>query len=180
MELRNNINLKSLYLSILNATMILRSIGTTLKDRGYKNKEKRHMREKEYKKVLFGTLNNLTNKINQNKLTENEIIKRIAAIAKQFKISIGQSQKAINVILKCHYYLFAKNQKMKKILHCPVDSIILGKLGEKGIKLTDIKIKEYKKIQKLILEKVKKDKLGKTRIDFDFHWDRQHIEDAGV
>jgi hypothetical protein len=175
--MQTNIVLTSIYLSILNATMILRSIGKTFKENGYKNKTKRKERIKEYRKVLFEILNTLVRKMDRKTLTEKEIIKNIEVIAKKFGISIGQSQKAINVILKCHYYLFhEKNKKLKRILHCPLDSIILKKISKKD-SLTGIRsVNKYINLQEMIQRKEK----GKAKIEFDIKWDKINLKEAGI
>ena len=100
--------------------MISRSIGRTVK--GQKNK-------KHFKLRLFKKLDNLTTLMDSKKLTENNILKAIENLANEFCISFGQAQKAINVILKYHFYLTNnKNIQVKKALYCPLDSIILKSL----------------------------------------------------
>ena len=66
---------KSLYLIILNATMITRSIGKTLKN----SKSRKTL--KHYKKRLFKKLIFLSKKLENGTLTENAIIKAIEDLA---------------------------------------------------------------------------------------------------
>lgn len=174
--------LKSVYLSTLNATMILRSIGGTLKKSGYKSESRRKKRLEEFRYSLFKQLDKLISKVDNKTLREGDILRSINYLSKTFKIAIGQSQKAVNVVLKYHFYIFHfKNRKLKPILHCPLDSVILKELGLSKVKLNSIKnIKVYKQIQKDILKQVKKQHLGNTRLDFDNFWDKQHQEEAGI
>jgi hypothetical protein len=163
------IHQKSLYLLVLNATMILRSIGSTLKN----NKNERTLRQ--YKICLFQKLESLINLIEVNQFDENVLLNTIIELADQFSISIGQSQKAINVILKYHYYSTRlNNNEIKKKLHCPIDSKILQILGIKNLKLCAINLETYNNLQNRISE------FSELRIDFDDNWDRQHLEEEGL
>jgi hypothetical protein len=156
---------KSIYLIILNATMILRSVGKNI------NKDK----IKDFKVSLFKEIEILTNKMDKNTLTEKDIINSINELCKKFGISFGQAQKPINVILKYHFYLTKSNEtSMKKVLHCPIDSLILKKLGKRGISLTKIDEAKYLEIQKEIGNR------SNTRIEFDTLWDEQHLKDEGL
>jgi len=158
---------KSVYLVILNATMILRSIGKTFKSNRRKLKA--------FKKKLFKEVGNLTSRMERNILKEKDIIASIERISKSSKISFGQSQKAINVLLKYHYYLYKRflKNRVKAELHCPLDSVILDKLGI-WESLTKIGKEEYLLIQQTILKK------KFPRINFDKQWDMQHLQDEGI
>lgn len=159
---------KSVYVIILNATMILRSIGRTLK-RNHRGTTA------DYKRSLFRKLERLTACMDNKSLTEAQIVRAIRSLAAEFDISIGQSQKAINVILKYHFYLSAKqNKKMRKVLHCPVDRITLRGLKWKKISLNNLEIKEYRNIQRKIAD------ICKNRIDFDDGWDEQLMKKNGI
>lgn len=160
---------KSLYLIILNATMITRSIGKTLKNRNSR-KTLKHYKKRLFKKLIF-----LSKKLEHGTLTEDAIIRAIEDLANEFSISFGQSQKAINVILKYHYYLNnLENQSIKNILHCPLDSKIIKKLNKKRISLTKIDKREYLSLQEKI------SKISKCKVCFDDHWDKQHLQDEGL
>jgi hypothetical protein len=158
---------KSAYLVILNATMILRSIGKTFK----RDKEKL----KNFKVKIFTEIQELIDKMEQGQLKEEDIISSIERISNKFNISFGQSQKAINVLLKYHYYMFEKylNEQVKPALHCPLDSVILNKLGIKQ-SLTKIDRKEYLNIQQKISE------IKSPRINFDREWDIHHLKEEGI
>ena len=158
---------KSVYLVILNATMILRSIGKTFKSN--------RMKLKTFKKELFKEVVNLTSRMERNILKEKDIIVSIERISKSCKISFGQSQKAINVLLKYHYYLYKRflKDRVKVELHCPLDSFILDKLRI-WESLTNIGKEEYLLIRQKILKK------KFPRINFDKQWDEQHLRDEGI
>lgn len=158
---------KSIYLVIFNATMISRSVGKTF------NKDKTKL--KNFKKRVFEEIAKLTKLMDKGKLTEDKILDSIENLTKEFKISFGQAQKPINVILKYHFYLTGcKDVKMKATLHCPLDSVILKKLGKSGKSLTKTSKKDYRELQKKIPKEFK------HRIDFDNFWDEQNLRDAGI
>ncbi len=161
---------KSVYTLIFSATMILRSIGKTidLKNQRLSNK---------FKRTAFAELERLTDLFDSGKLREPEIVSSINKLHKDFKISYGQAQKAINVILKYHFYLSKnRNMKMKEILHCPLDSTILEILGRKKLKLSNIDEETYLEIQ----DEIKKAAQPGARIDYDNSWDEQHLKKWGL
>jgi len=160
------IHQKSIYLIIFNATMISRSVGKNIKA---------GKSLKDFKASVFKELEMLTNKIDTSTLTEENIIYSIDNLRNKFGISFGQSQKPINVILKYHFYLTKSNEdSTKKMLHCPIDSLILKKLGKSGVSLTKVNKENYLEIQKEIENRVD------TRIAFDTQWDEQHLRDEGL
>jgi hypothetical protein len=148
-------------------------------------KSERRLRLKNFKIEVFKEIKKLTSKMNAGKLSEKDIIKSIDNLRNKFKISFGQAQKPINVILKYHFYLTRKNKDltkdpMKKVLHCPIDSIILKRLGERSnLKLTAIDKDKYLELQERIEHYCKK-KHFNTRIEFDELWDEQHLKDEGI
>jgi len=160
------IHQKSVYLIIFNATMISRSVGKNIK----KGKTL-----KDFKVQVFEELETLTNKIDRGNLSEKDIIDSIDKLTREFGISFGQTQKPINVILKYHFYLTKKDDNwLKGILHCPIDSLILKKLGKRGISLTKIDKQKYLEIQEEIKNRCT------TRITFDTQWDEQHLREEGL
>lgn len=160
-----SIHQKSVYLIIFNATMVLRSVGKTLKKKGIK----------EFKIKTFKEIEKLTRLMDDGKLTEKQILNSIRNLASKFKISFGQAQKPINVLLKYHFHLFHKpSDKIKKELYCPIDSVILKELKIKVISLTKIDEKQFFEIQKQIQN------ISETRIDFDTKWDKKHLKDEGI
>ena len=158
---------KSVYLIIMNATMILRSVGKSLKGKS--------KTVKQFKIKVFKQIETLTNLMDNNQLTEENIVEAIDELSAEFEISFGQAQKPINVILKYHFYLSNnKNSVIKKLLHCPLDSIILSKLNEDNLPLTRINRQRYLEIQSNI------QKHNPVRLDFDTQWDNQHLIDEGI
>lgn len=149
--------------------MILRSIGQTL------IQNNNGLTVRDFKIYLFSKIEYLINLMTANGFTENNLITSITDIANSFSISIGQSQKAINVILKYHFYLTGiNNNEIKSALHCPIDSKILSVLGINNLSLSSIDLERYLEIQNTISQ------IAEYRIDFDYHWDRQHLEDEGL
>jgi hypothetical protein len=147
--------------------MILRSVGKTLK---------KPKRIKNFKSKVFKELEKLTDLMNIGKLKEKNILESIKSLNRRFHISFGQAQKPINVILKYHFYMTNnKNDKIKKVLHCPLDSIIIKDgLGMKKIPLTKINKKKYMELQHEIQNRCS------FKVEFDTRWDEQNLRDAGI
>jgi len=162
---------KSLYLTVFNATMISRSVGRSMQA---------PKTLKEFKKRVFQELEKLTDCMDQAILTEDKIITSIQAIADEFQISFGQAQKPINVILKIHFYLTKdQNDRLSNVLHCPLDSVILGELkkrgySSKGNTLTKIDRRSYLMLQQEIGNHYS------PRIKLDDKWDEQHLKEEGL
>jgi len=153
-------------LILYNATMISRSVGKTLQG----NKT-----VKDFKIKVFEKVDTLTQKIDTATLTEQDIIDSIGDLTHEFQISFGQAQKPINVMLKYHFYLMkSSDNNIKKILHCPIDSFNLKRLGRGGISLTKINKEMYLELQKDI------QKRSGIRIEFDTEWDKQHLRSKGI
>lgn len=157
---------KSIYLMVFDTTMILRSVGKTLK-----NKELL----KKFKIETFRKIIGLIKKMDEGELHEKDILNSMETICKEFGVSFGQSQKAINVILKYHLFLTGKSNEIKKILHCPLDSVILNKLGMK-ISLAKMDRKTYIEMQ----NRIEEFSPTKMKIDFDKEWDEQYLKRSGV
>jgi CRISPR/Cas system-associated endonuclease Cas3-HD len=160
---------KSIYSIIYNITMIGRSVGKSLKS---SNSGKTY---NDFKVTIFQELDLLTSKMDTGQLTENDIMSSIRNLSEIFKISFGQAQKAINVILKYHFHLTKnKDNKIKSVLNCPIDRVVLNDLL--GIKKPLTKIDEalYIKTQNSIKQ------ISKMRIDYDIVWDKQHLKKWGI
>lgn len=161
------IHQKSVYLIIFNATMISRSVGNRLK--------KSRKTLKDFKVRVFQELDRLTGLMDDGQLIENDITQSIEKLRTEFQISFGQAQKAINVILKYHFYLTrGEEDTVKRALHCPVDSVILKELDRRGISLAGMDRTTYAEIQRDIEER------SPSRIEFDTRWDTQHLRDEGI
>jgi hypothetical protein len=146
--------------------MISRSVGKSLKA----NKD-----VKDFKIRTFEGLNILTDSMDKGQLTEEHILDSMDRLCKEFGISFGQAQKAINVILKYHFYLTrSSNTNMRKVLHCPIGSVILKALNKRGVSLTKINREKYLELQREIQER------SPIRIDFDTQWDEQHLREEGI
>jgi len=169
---------KSLYLIILNTTMILRSIGKTFRERPEVNEEE----IKKFKQKVFEEIETLTNLMNNGNLLEENILKSIKRLSEEFGISFGQAQKPINVILKYHFLLTRQeNDPQKKELHSPIDSKNLRNINKSGLSLKRINEDKYLEIQSKILEiQQNREGFNSARVDFDISWDRQNLEDEGL
>lgn len=158
---------KSVYLMIFNATMIARSVGKTFNGNDRKLKE--------WKKETFKEIKKLTGRMDEENLTEGDILSSIERLSSEFEISWGQAQKPINVILKYHFYLSDYRDKdIKKALHCPIDSKILGEAGRTNLTLTEMDKEEYLEIQKEIEEE------EPIKIEFDEKWDEEKLKEWGL
>ena len=163
-----SIHQKSVYLILFNATMISRSVGKTLKAR-------RHSTLGAFKIRVFQEIDRLTAEMDAGTLTESSIMGSIQSLSNEFGISIGQAQKPINVILKYHFYLARPEDKaIKRVLHCPVDSVIHKRLHKTVVPLTRIGMPQYVALQHEIQRR------SPCRVDLDTAWDEQHLRDEGI
>lgn len=158
---------KSLYLTVLNATMIARSLGKTFG----RNGRERYL--KTYKKRTFEELERLCSKMVDGTLRRGDIHQSIQSIQSDLSISFGQAQKALNVLLKCHYFLYYFGRPIADELDCPLDSVVLRSLGEK-ISLSKMSKPDYLRVQERISAK------SGRRIDYDIQWDEQHLREEGL
>jgi hypothetical protein len=98
---------------------------------------------------------------------------------KEHGVSWGQAQKGINVILKCHQFLFHQSKKkLNHALDCPLDSVVLKKIGQKK-SLRKISKSDYKIFQDEILVAARNERVS-SRVKFDKHWDEQNLRRAGL
>jgi hypothetical protein len=162
------IHQKSIYLILFNATMISRSVGKTLKATG-------RAEVRCFKIRVFQEVESLIAEMDAGTLAESAIVASIEALSNEFGISVGQAQKAINVILKYHFYLTRPDdQSMRQVLHCPIDSIVQKRLRKRVIPLTRIGMSEYVALQNQIQSR------STCRLDFDTVWDEEHLRDEGI
>jgi hypothetical protein len=148
--------------------MISRSVGKTLKSINSKKTVK------DFKRRVFREIESLTELMDNDKLSEKDIVNSIETLQKEFDISFGQAQKPINVLLKYHFYLTRNNNStIKKILHCPIDSKILEELKEE-VSLAKLNKEKYLELQEKIQKRCE------TRIDFDTKWDEKHLQEEGL
>lgn len=166
-----NIYQKSVYIGLFNSTMIGRSVGKMFK--------KEHKIFKDFKLAILEESEDLICKMERKTLSEKDIIDILDKIAERFKISYGQAQKGINVILKYHYQLYKDLKKYNgEILHCPLDSNILAELGIKNLPLSKINKETYLFIQKRI--EVEMVKLSKIRLDLDEKYEKKYLARIGI
>ncbi len=162
---------KSVYHIIFNATMIARSISKNPNYNGTQSINK-------FRQSTIETIEKLAESMSKGTLTDNMITDSIEDLKKKTKVSFGQAQKPLNVILKYHYYLTYPKKRVRAIeqlLHCPIDSVVLKSLKYRATSLAKIKKKEYLKIQKMI-----ENDSPTTKIAFDSVWDNQHLNGYSV
>jgi hypothetical protein len=168
---------KSSFLLILNATMVFRSVGKYyLAQNKNITEEEKDEKLKNFKRLVFDSADEIIGVLEKNIsiFDENFISKKIENVAINSGATIGQAQKAINVLLKNYFILSNKqNKTILEKLHCPIDSVVLNGLGyEKKTNLTKLNtINEYNQIQKLI-----QNETHNTKIEFDNIWDLQHLK----
>jgi hypothetical protein len=163
-----SIHQKSIYLILFNTTMVSRSVGKTLKARG-------RLTVGAFKIRAFQEIDRLISEMDAGTLTEPSIMHSIQRLSNEFGISVGQAQKPINVILKYHFYLTRPHDSTKRrILHCPIDSVVQKRLGRPLVRLTRLGMPEYMALQNEILRR------SGSRLDFDTVWDEKHLRDEGI
>lgn len=158
-----NIYQKSVYAGLFNSTMIGRSVGKTFK--------KTNKKLDDFRLTVLYTSENLIDKMDKNILSEKDIINSLDELTECFKVSYGQSQKAVNVILKYHYQLYKEFKNYDgSVLHCPLDSTILKELGRNYLSLSKIDKQNYLLIQDEI-----KTKSRGNRVDFDKLYEEKYV-----
>lgn len=103
-----------------------------------------------FKKELFYSILELIEKADKGTLTNEDIRKKIKEVSERAKVSIGQSQKVINVTLKYYCILTNKPKEVIKELDCPLDSLIMSENKTKNLKrvaLKDMTFEDYIKWQ---------------------------------
>lgn len=163
---------KSLYAGMIAGTQILRSVGKTL--------GKNSPRLKDFKIQSFNEIAHLIEKMDNDELTEADILCSIENLCKTFGVQFGQAQKAINTVLKYHFYLTKGiTHSSKKVLHCPIDSIVLKELKRQGAKIS---IKSLSRIDKGYYLKLQEEigKLKPSKIEFDDIYDKKYLESVGL
>lgn len=163
---------KAIYLLVFNATMIMRSVGKTLRLKP---------EQRAFRQQVFQVVAQLANKMDRGELREPDILNAILTLAAESRVSVGQAQKPINVLLKYHYYLTGrKDADTRMVLHCPIDSVILKELGVIDRSLARMTKGRYLELQDLILERSSCGAHAPCRVDFDAAWDRQSLDRAGL
>ena len=158
---------KSVYLDIFNESMNVRMLGESFPLHG------RAERIKKFKWLVFAELEHLCSRMKFESLQTSDIRKSIEHVSTAAGVSFGQAQKAINVLLKYHYFLHDAESGAGAELDCPLDSVVFRELGER-ISLSDLGRDQYIAIQEKIAG------VSTRRIDFDRRWDEQQLKDEGL
>lgn len=167
-----NIYEKSLLLTVFNATMIARSLGRVLPV------NERDLSIKSYKKLTFEEMEKLVNKMDNGTLQRRDIHKSLDRIKAALpRISFGQAQKGLNVLLKVHWFLYHRDETIAEELDCPLDSKVLRSLNS-SVALSTLERDTYMDKQNQILSASQL--RGQRRIDYDILWDEQHLRDEGL
>lgn len=147
---------KSLCLTLLHATQMSRSLGA--------------INYAKYVRLTIKHAIKLCKNINDGTLKNDDIRKSIKNISKVLKISYGQAQKGINVILKYCFFICYPDSQVGSELDCPLDSKILGSIGKRTLGLVNIHEKNYIDFQNIIQHQITR------RIDFDRQWDEDRFK----
>jgi hypothetical protein len=129
--------------SFYKETQVGRSIGSS-------NKDGKNIDIKKFKKELLNSIRKLRLMVDNDTIKNKNIRNEIKNLSKKTGVSIGQSQKIINVYLKFYCLLLNKSLEIIKELDCPLDSTTM----ERKQKMKNIeKIEEYEMWQKKFEEK---------------------------
>jgi len=109
-------------------------------------------KKKPYKENLKRLIKELIEKVDNNSIKNNDIRASILELSEKVGISVGASQKVINVYLKFYCVLGNKPKAIIKELDCPIDSFVIKENKLKKISLKNIFLKDYTEMQN-ILEK---------------------------
>ena len=135
---------------------------------------------KDFKIRVFQEVERLIDSMDQGTLTDEKILSSMNAIADEFQISFGQAQKPINVILKVHFYHTRKeDDKIRDVLHCPLDSVVLKELKKMDSSFRPIPLKKIGK-EKYVLLQQQIGNYYSPRIGLDDKWDEQHLSEEGL
>jgi len=135
-NMRENVK-NILVASFYKETQVGRSIGSS-------NKQKKRVNPKEFKRELLHSITRLRKLVDDKTIQNLDIRNEIGSLSNKTGVSIGQSQKVINVYLKFYCLFMDSSIEIIKELDCPLDSTTMEK-KQKMKNLTDIK--EYKKWQ---------------------------------
>lgn len=130
--------------------------------RGTIPKSKKEM----YKKTLKRLIKKLTQKVDTDSIKNNDIRNAINDLSRIAKISVGASQKVINVYLKFYCVLGNKSDSIINELDCPVDSFVIKENKLKKVPLSKLNLEDYELMQNTL------EKRYKTRLLADvISWD---------
>lgn len=106
--------------SFINESQVGRSISSSIKD------GKIDIDKKFFNKALLKSIKRLRKLVDKGSIKNYAIRKEISDLSKKTGVSIGQSQKVINVYLKYYCLILNKPSKIIKELDCPLDSITMN------------------------------------------------------
>ncbi|MHA1981097.1 MAG: hypothetical protein ACTSXN_08405 [Promethearchaeota archaeon] len=105
--------------SFINESQVGRSIGSSIRD------GRKIVKKKDFNQALLKSIKRLRKLVDEGLIRTLDIRKEIKDLSKNTGVSIGQSQKVINVYLKYYCLLLDKPLKIIKELDCPLDSITM-------------------------------------------------------
>jgi len=121
---------------------------------------------KKFRKELSTSIKRLKRLVDNKKIKNTDIRWEISNLSKRTGVTIGQSQKVINVYLKFYCLILNKPQKIIEELDCPLDSVIMKKRQTmNGIKTMN----EYEEWQNRLGGK------DKIKLLSDLKWDNERI-----
>jgi len=123
--------------SFYKETQVGRSIGSS-------NKQGKKINPKKFKRELLKSIQKLRELVDNKTIKNSDIRREIEILGKKTGVSIGQSQKVINVYLKFYCLFLDMPLKVIEELDCPLDSTTMDK-KQKMKNLKDMK--EYKEWQ---------------------------------
>jgi len=118
-DMRGNLKI-ILVSSLIKETQVARSISSSKKDGIQINKDK-------YKSLLVNSILKLIRLVDNKNIQNKDIRSEIIKLSAETGVSIGQSQKVINVYLKLYCLLRDCSLEIIKELDCPLDSITMDK-----------------------------------------------------
>jgi hypothetical protein len=150
---------------LLNSSMVMRSVS--------KNKAQRSGKaQRRFKRAVRRQWMKLCGLMDAGHVSAKNIRDSIKRLVDQHGVTYGQAQKAMNVVLKYHYYLTHRGNddpEIKGQLDCPIDSGVFKELGEPVVRLSRLKDRnQYVELQERIAQRSG----GKPRVCFDDQWDR--------
>ena len=164
---------RSLWLTIINATMIGRALGRAFPP------SRRRNRIRLYKKLTIEEMARLSAKMDDRTLRRRDIHRSLDKVWNAIPgISFGQAQKGLNVLLKVHWFLYHAGHAIGAELDCPLDSKVLRSLGGRPTSLARIDRSYYMAKQEEIMSHSQL--RGEHRVEYDRIWDEDHLRDEGL
>jgi len=109
--------------------------------------------KEKYQQNLKEIIREMIKKIDLNELKNEDIRNSIKKLAEVSNVSVGASQKAVNVYLKFYCIIANKAKEILKELDCPIDSKVQKRNSLKKISLKDINFEDYVEMQNILEDK---------------------------